>query len=375
MKFKYYVFGLLIISFISGWFTRATISNQISKVKYNWRLREVERLSIKMDIDELNKLNFEKDSVLRLISLNNDFWPIGGKKKKHSAVVEFNDVEYKAKLKLGGHYQDHLKHPFSLKMSMNSVDVKKKKINVINPLSRFLIVDKICNIFLDSLGLITLNSDPILVDLNGVKNVYLNEESFSSHRLNDSDLFVFTSVFFEDSIYFKTRIKNNQNQFILNSITEENLLEYVDLDNFANYLAVSHLFQSVHQLFSRNQRYVFDKERQNISPINREMWFVKASKKGTLMDGDSIFKDHRLDVVIKLLMKNDVFCDLLDEKRRFLIKSDFINSVLKDNRSQILKLKELYWTNFAWYKAITEDDILENKEHILNYLLALDQNK
>ena len=347
---------LSIIFFCLVYLFRIKIINQYNKVLYLNSLEKIETLKIQIDVEDELKFKKDRDSIFETVSKHNTPWGYKNKIKYNAELTKNNEIT-SCNIKIAGHYQDHLKNPTSLKVYCNNKvllnsELSSSYFNLLNPMTRFLYVDILANFILKDLGLKTLISEPICVKLNKKTQVYLLEESFKSQRLNDQKGFVFTATRKNNEIIFNPVNKIKKNQKKLNQLNLKKLSKHLKIEQFLNYLIISKVFNSYHNLFDGNQRYYFSNKDEKISPIPREFWLVE-----TLQTPEPIIKNiqndtmlkNKIDPLILFLINDTSFVKRYKLEQIKFANSDNIEKILHNKLEKLKNIEILYWKNYAWY--------------------------
>lgn len=358
-----------------------TIINQCKKTQYHLELNKLEKIELIIAPMVLKNIERQRDSVFDLINDKNEYWPSGLKtKSSHKATIIKSGKKCFCKIKIAGHFKDHLKPPVSLKVNCDNKDLLSKtknyRFNILNPLTRHLYVDFLVNAILEKKGLTTLETGPVNVEINGKNEVYLFEENFKSTRLNNNLGFVFKNVSANNSINLTPIRKNKANKKILKTINKSNLLDHIEIEKTLDYLALSDIFNSSHQLFAENQRFYYSQLSNKFYPIAREFWLERASLNQDLVL-ESIKNNENLkskiDHIFIALANDSVFFSQYKKSLKHYADTKFIENILEEISQKLTQMEVLYWKNFAWYikekpKEEQLKTILSNKKNLRRIL-------
>ncbi len=373
MKKGIYLGLFVLVAIVIGvYLTRPLFfENQLKKLAYYSTLSKLQTIEIQLSKKTEKRLYNDRDSIYSLISKDNSSWGYGEKKTSYKCYIAQNDFEYKAKLYIAGHYQDHLKTPFSLKVRFDNGNFEGvSHFNLLNPLTRFLNVDIVANYFLKHFDVKTLKTFPIRVNLDGEENVYLFEEGFSSVSLNNKNGWVLEESS-DSNPYFISRKSSIKPTTFCEALNNSNQLDtLLNYDKFALFYALGDLFQSAHQNFNINRHYYLDVRSNKIEPLGREFWFDSNTEYDLFIDqveNDTV----QYEGIIKELFANKEFVDLYFKYLDKISKPDLIDQVFGTNSKALTQMQKVYWMNYAWYPAkISKEAILKNQEVIRNKIIA-----
>ena len=347
-------------------------TNQIRKFKYQTEFLKLEKIEISLTDSLYNLMTQEKDSVLKVISKDNSYWGGNNKKKSYAGKYIEEGFKYKAKVKLVGHYQDHLnRSPFSIGIKIKNGNFRgMNHINLLNPLTRFLNVDIFANYFAEHFKIKTIKSYPINGLVNSHNSFYILEEGFSSKRLNN------------DSIGWVIQDKVNPNFLLESRVSQETPLlfcetynsstkkiDFIDLKKFAHHFAIADLFQSGHQMYKDNRHYFLDKHTNKIGPLGREFWF--SSEKDYVLIINQIKNDEKNDFgeLYHDLIKNPKFKQLYYNALKEICEPLLIKSIYNSHTNEIESLEKLSWMDYAWFNSgLNRKRLLNNQDAIKSLL-------
>ena len=306
---------VILITGILSFVLKERIINQYFRILYNIELAKAPKIKLNISSEEQKKLLNDRDSIYNLISEDNSTWPKTNSKKpeyKGSLILKNSLID--CNIKIGGHYKDHLNSPTSLKItSQKNISIQNtqtNKFNLLNPLTRHLYLDIIANTILKKKGFQTIVTNPVNVNINGKKEVYLFEENYKSSRLNNNNGFVFKSDLNDGILKLNPVIKNNTNKNILKKITEKGVINFIDFEKFNFYIFLAEVFNSSHQMLTVNQRYYYDKRTNKIHPIGREFFLKKYNFKNKLISSNIIYDkilQKKIDPLLVLFITSDKF--------------------------------------------------------------------
>tara|TARA_B110000285_G_scaffold39652_1_gene43215 strand:+ start:146 stop:1300 length:1155 start_codon:yes stop_codon:yes gene_type:complete len=347
-------------------------TNQIRKFKYQTEFLKLEKIEISLTDSLYNLMTQEKDSVLKVISKDNSYW--GGNNNKKSYVGKYIEegFKYKAKVKLVGHYQDHLnRSPFSIGIKIKNGNFRgMNHINLLNPLTRFLNVDIFANYFAEHFKIKTIKSYPINGLVNSHNSFYILEEGFSSKRLNNDSIGWVIQDKVNPNFLLESRVSQEIPLFFCetyNSSTKK--IDFINLKKFAQHFAIADLFQSCHQMYKDNRHYFLDKHTNKIEPLGREFWF--SSEKGYVLIINQIKNDEKNEFgeLYHDLIKNPKFKQLYYNALKEICEPLLIKSIYNSHTNEIESLERLSWMDYAWFNSgLNRKRLLNNQDAIKSLL-------
>jgi len=358
---------LLIISLLQ----RNTLINQYKKIQYHFAYADLDEITIELSDSLYGQLIAEKDSVLKIILEDNLCWGIDEKKQYKAKFIK-DHFRYKSKVKLAGHYSDHLRRsPFSIRIKIKNGNYKgMSHFTLLNPITRFLHVDIFANYLCADFKIKTLKTYPIKGCVNGDNHLYLFEEGFSSKSLNNDSIGWIIEEKVSPEFGFKARKSNKEIIRYCDSLNNlSTLYPHVNLEKFAYFFALSDLFQSTHQNLDINRHYILNASSNKLEPIGREFWFASENYITLFIDQVMADTENEFGRIAHELFKDEYFINLYYASLNRISEKDFVTNIYNENNKEINKINILYWQKYAWFDSgLNENSLKKNQELIMKLL-------
>jgi hypothetical protein len=390
---KKLLFVLLLILFFVGFYFsdvfsfKVKVDNQVRKIEYYIASKSITQIQINIKEKEFKQLLYQRDT---LIKRGNIFWGVNTKEGKLKVKAKFksNNNRSKGKISIAGHYWDHWKRdPFSIKAKVQTPINGSLNFNLLNSETRGHMTDWFAHKLEKELGLRGLESEYVLVDFNGEEKLYLFEGLYDSEFLKRHNLT--DAIFVKEYSYknsegkvldFSNKTVNSEaekvfsnlfNQLINNQLNIENV---VDFEKMAKFYALGELFQSTHQLFHFNLRYIFNNKTGKLEPVGREYWLAdKGRNRSLFLNSHLLDKSLEYGRIPALLFKNEKFVKLYNQELKKVSEPAFLDKYLLKYEDNFEKGRTLLWNDFPWvseplnFKVLFENRVwLENETRNLD---------
>lgn len=367
MKKKIFIVLLFIVTFCCFYFTNSfsfkdKVLSQVKKYEYYSASNDIPLIKIRIKQDKFDKLLYQRDT---LIKRGNIPWVVSetSSKFKVKAKVECEGDKSKGSVKIAGHYWDHWKRdPFSLKVKTKLPINGSVIFNLLNSETRGHMTDWFAHKLEREIGLYGLKSEYVIVDLNGEENLYLFEGLYDRNFLCQNKLFdaIFVMEYTYDSADSQVvKFPNEDSPIKLRekfSVLYDRLInekmdpeKLIDFEKMAKFYALGELYQSTHQYYHFNLRYIYNNKTGKIEPVGREYWIADKG------EGRSLFiNSHLLDKTLEfgripaLLFKNKKFINLYYQEIKRISDSTFLNEFVSKYKNDFEEGKALIWNDFPW---------------------------
>ncbi len=333
-----------------------------------------------------------------LDSLNQDL-PLSGKDhfvKAYLTISDKKDKIYKVKLRYRGDSNSHwLYTQKSLRIKLPS-----KTFNLVNPPSQLNYRENINYDLSKKLGLISPESTPSRVFINGkYMGVYLyldqvDENLLREHKVMPGSIYYgddapivngIADLWFDEKYWKKkssrnTEQKNNRNDIKLcvkgvNSNDKQFndfVNTYLNKDKYFAFIALDRVFGTQHHDYIHNHKLYFDPYKGKFEPISWDLRFWLPLKAKDLsfyplqlkLASNPIY-DAKIDKIAFGIIK-DSFLDKIE-----MSYEKIIQDITKDLRSDIYKDNSVaikYFTPYPISRVLSMDEITHDKEHGVNVM-------
>ncbi len=383
MGFKKIIILLIIIGAVAGIGVYQMDVFQIKrKIQGKLAQSELPYLKVKLSDKEFAKIRGQRDSILANPRDYNWFRRPGEKKVVVKAKFIDENGKRKGKMKLAGHYSDHWeKETISYKIKFKKGKfLGSKKFNILIPRSRSYLVDWYATQFQKELGMITLNRELIMVDINEESFLYFFEELFDQNlveRLGINRGFIFNEtrdtanvvfVNYEDEEKIPSELKS---KFLLqyDSIVDgsKNIEDLFDLDEMAEYYALGDLFQSDHQFVLYNSRYLYIDSTQQLHPIGREFWLpTQLTDKVLFIDKvPGELETGLYGKIPSLLFSSEKFKKIYFEALKNLAEGPVSGIVEEKTKEFREDAKKLFWREVDWGEKLVDVELIKRNQQII----------
>ncbi|MBO73045.1 MAG: hypothetical protein CMD35_05435 [Flavobacteriales bacterium] len=370
-NFKKIILILLILSlgfvgiyFVDLFGVQEKINNQFKKVSFYNAVKEIPRIKIKMKKEEYNQLIHQRDTLLER---GNIPWAIDGTEEKLKVKAKFKSGKAKSKgnIRIAGHFWDHWKRdPFSMKVRTKSPINGSSRFNLLNSRTRGHMTDWFAHKLELDAGLNALNSEYVWVDFNGEDKVYLFEGLYDHVFLKQKGFS--NAVFVMEYTYDTTRqikLKFPEKEpstalvkrcsSLYDSLCSGSLspMDFIDYKKMAKFYALGDLYQSTHQYYHFNLRYIFNGETNKIEPVGREYWIEdKGENRALFLTSHLNDSTREYGYIPEVLFKDTTFKKYYYKELEAVSQKSFLDKAIKKYQSDIERGKILLWRRYPWLK-------------------------
>ena len=362
------------------------VLNQVKKYEYYSASNDIPLIKIKIKQDKYEKLLYQRDTLKKR---GNIPWAIDGTESKFKvkAKVECEGDKSKGSIKIAGHFWDHWERdPFSLKVKTQSPINGSLVFNLLNSETRGHMTDWFAHKLEKEVGLYGLKSEYVLVDLNGERNLYLFEGLYDRNFLKENELLdaIFVMEYtYENSDGQLVKFPNEDSPINLRDkflmlfdrlINEKiDVEKLIDFEKMAKFYALGELYQSTHQFYHFNLRYIYNNKTGKIEPVGREYWIAdKGEERSLFINSHLLDKTLEYGRIPKILFKNEEFVKLYYQEIKRVSDSRFLNQFASKYKDDFEEGKTLLWNDFPWlsepinWKILYENQVwLENQTSLL----------
>jgi hypothetical protein len=338
------------------------VLNQVKKYESYSASNDIPLIKIKIKQDKYEKLLYQRDTLKKR---GNIPWAIDGTESKFKvkAKLKCKGGKSKGSIKIAGHFWDHWKRdPFSLKVKTQSPINGSLVFNLLNSETRGHMTDWFAHKLENEVGLYGLKSEYVLVDLNGERNLYLFEGLYDRNFLKQHELFdaVFVMEYaYDNSNGQVVKFPNNDSPIELRdnfSILFDSLIngklepeKLIDFEKMAKFYALGELYQSTHQFYHFNLRYIYNNKTGKIEPVGREYWIEdKGAEKSLFINSHLLDETLEYGRVPRLLFKNKKFVKLYYKEIKNVSDAKFLDKYVLKYKDDFEEGKTLIWNDFPW---------------------------
>lgn len=341
----------------------------------------IEDISIDIKFKNWQKIKFIREKALAGQGIDRQ------KREEVPAKIRYKNDVFKASISITGQTNEHIKHPtrwsFLVKIKDDKTVNGANKFAIIYPSARGYLTDWTAFKLLESQGLIGIKNDFVNVTINGKTiGLYYFEERFGDKLIDNNkrpEGFIFRldgdlKVYQANKIQKKPEIAAQLIQLkkLLHLLlTDKISIEKVfDLEKFATLFVISDIMNQKHALFRGNMRLYYNPVTNLIEPIGREWGYLRAAERTELAlaieepnEKVPYHIDLHEDPVLSKMMNSYIFKREYVKKAHILSKSNYIDSILNNNKADFDLLMNKIHKQNPFYKYPL-DLLHENQEYM-----------